>query len=269
MKNVIKFFSIMLVAGSILASCTEKPEAPVTPVKPKYTVTVTSNNDAFGTVTGGGTYDSAAVVTLTATANEGYKFINWNDGNTDNPRQVTVTSNLNYMANFGEADGLKVVFDQESWKATTILGADYSQQANIVLIEGYKDYERNDTPHISGYAGCTPGTYTHDQQDYNYFFYYENDDDYTVDEDGSLSGRVGSQLPNWQPTQGFTVNVTAIDLNAKTISGTASGNLFSLPEYLSTQTQVTKHLEITFNNAQWDTAEKSAKMSKSPKATIL
>ncbi len=269
MKNVIKLFSLMLVAGTMMVSCTEKPDDPVTPEKPKYTVTVTSNNDAFGTVTGGGTYEEGTNVTLTATANEGYKFINWNDGNTDNPRQVTVTSNLNYMANFGEADGLKVVFDQENWKATTILGADYSQQAHVVLIEGYKDYDRNDTPHISGYAGSTPGTYTHAQQDYNYFFYYENDDDYTIDQDGSLSGRAGNQLPNWQPTQGFTVNVTAIDLNAKTISGTASGNLFSLPEYVATHTQVTKHLEITFNNVQWETAEKSAKMSKSPKATIL
>lgn len=267
MKNVIKMLSMMLIAGTIMVSCTEKPNTP-THQTPTYTVTVSSNNEAYGTVTGGGTFDSASVITITATANEGYKFINWNDGNTDNPRQVTVTSNLNYMANFGEADGIKVTFDQESWKATTILGAVYSQ-VGLVMLEGYKDYDRTDTPHISGYTANTTGTFTHSSQDYYYFFYYENDNDFTVDQDGSLSGQAGNELPNWQPSQGLTTSVTAIDLNAQTISGTVSGDLFHLPEYVSSQTRVTKHLEIAINNAQWETAEKAAKMSKSPKAAIL
>ena len=37
---------------------------------------------------------------LTATANEGYEFTGWNDGNTENPRTVTLTSDTTFMAIF-------------------------------------------------------------------------------------------------------------------------------------------------------------------------
>lgn len=267
MKNTVKFFSMMLAAGAMmLASCEPEP-GPEVPTTPKYTVTVSSNNEAYGTVSGAGTYDSASVINITALPNEGYKFVNWNDGNTENPRQVVVNSNLNFMANFSEADGIKVVFGDASWRPTTILGADYSGYG-LLMIEGYKDYDRTDAPHISGYTGSTTGTFVHSQNDYYYFFYYENDHDYTIDEDGSLSGSAGATLPNWQPAQGFVIRVTALDLNAQTISATATGELFSLPEYINNN-QVTKSIEITMNNAQWETAEKSVKASKSINARIV
>ena len=37
---------------------------------------------------------------MTATANEGYEFTGWNDGNTENPRTVTVTSDTVFVAIF-------------------------------------------------------------------------------------------------------------------------------------------------------------------------
>ena len=37
---------------------------------------------------------------MTATANEGYSFLTWSDGNTENPRTVTVTSDTAFMAIF-------------------------------------------------------------------------------------------------------------------------------------------------------------------------
>ena len=265
MKNIFKVFSVMLIAGAVLASCTE----PVSNVTPKYTITVTANNNDYGTVTGGGTYDSASTVTLTATANEGYKFVNWNDGNLENPRTITVTSDANYMANFAEADGMKVSFGTANWRATTILGADYSSMAGIVMREGYKDYDRDDTPHVSGYAGSAPGTYTHGQNDYYYFFYYENDNDITVDRDGSLSGQAGTELPNWQPKQGMTIRITAMDLNAHTVTGTVNGTLFHLPEYAATGEQVTNDLAIEIRNATWEDAEKSGKLTFAPQRLLV
>ena len=69
----------------------------------QYSLTVTSANPTMGTVSGGGTYDEGATATLTATANSGYHFTQWQDGNTQNPRTVTVTSNATYTA-FFEAD---------------------------------------------------------------------------------------------------------------------------------------------------------------------
>lgn len=69
-----------------------------TPVS--YTITATSADASMGSVTGGGTYNAGSTVTLTAIANSGYHFTAWQDGNTQNPRTVTVTGNATYTAYF-------------------------------------------------------------------------------------------------------------------------------------------------------------------------
>ena len=71
-------------------------EVPVT----YYTITTNVTPTGAGTVTGGGTYPEGSSVTLTATANPGYTFSQWNDGNTQNPRTITVTGNATYTATF-------------------------------------------------------------------------------------------------------------------------------------------------------------------------
>ena len=63
-------------------------------------LTVLANNDTYGTVTGSGTYDYGTEVTITATPNTGYKFVQWNDGNTNASRTVMVTANETYTATF-------------------------------------------------------------------------------------------------------------------------------------------------------------------------
>ena len=62
-----------------------------------YTLTVVAQN---GTVTGANDYKFGSTATLEATANTGYKFSGWSDGNTDNPRTVTVEDNVTYTAEF-------------------------------------------------------------------------------------------------------------------------------------------------------------------------
>ena len=71
----------------------------------QYTITVNANPTTGGTVTGGGSYPYGATVTLTATANSGYSFLRWNDGNTSNVRTITVTGNATYTALFMAAGG--------------------------------------------------------------------------------------------------------------------------------------------------------------------
>ena len=73
----------------------------------RYTITVLSANDSMGTVSGGGEYEVGTAVTITATPNQGYRFVSWNDGNTDNPRTITVTEDATYIANFEEAIGIE------------------------------------------------------------------------------------------------------------------------------------------------------------------
>ena len=64
----------------------------------EYTIALTSG--ANGVVEGDGVYQHGATATLTATPNEGYHFVQWSDGNTDNPRQVKVTEDMSYAAEF-------------------------------------------------------------------------------------------------------------------------------------------------------------------------
>ena len=70
-------------------------------------------------------YVEGEYVTLTATANEGYKFTQWSDGNTENPRTVTATADVTYTAEFTAiptqhvlVDGIYYNFDVENKTAT-------------------------------------------------------------------------------------------------------------------------------------------------------
>lgn len=56
--------------------------------------------DTAGTVTGGGVYDIGYSVTLTATANDGYRFTMWDDGVTDAQRVVEARDSTVYTALF-------------------------------------------------------------------------------------------------------------------------------------------------------------------------
>ena len=62
-----------------------------------YDVVATANDNAFGSVA---VANDCSTATLTATANEGYVFLSWNDGNTENPRIVSLTSDTSFVANF-------------------------------------------------------------------------------------------------------------------------------------------------------------------------
>lgn len=66
-----------------------------------------------GQVEGAGEYIVGETITITAIPNEGYVFSHWDDGNTDNPRQVTVSDTRSYVAFFTpQADALENVLMQ-------------------------------------------------------------------------------------------------------------------------------------------------------------
>lgn len=62
------------------------------------TVTATVNHAERGTVSGSGTYAYATSVVLTAIPADGFFFACWNDGDTVNPRIVTLTADTSFMA---------------------------------------------------------------------------------------------------------------------------------------------------------------------------
>lgn len=66
-----------------------------------FLVTGLANDDAMGYVLGGGYYAAGTTVTLTAQANEGYRFVRWEDNNSTTPyREITVTADVTVTAIF-------------------------------------------------------------------------------------------------------------------------------------------------------------------------
>lgn len=65
-----------------------------------YTISTSVSPSGSGSVSGGGTYTDGSNVTLTATPASGYVFSEWSDGNTSNPRSITVSGDASYTAIF-------------------------------------------------------------------------------------------------------------------------------------------------------------------------
>lgn len=74
----------------------------------KYSVSVSANPSAGGSVSGGGAYNSGASVTVSATANTGYAFINWTEGgievSTSSSYTFIINKNRTLVANFEPDD---------------------------------------------------------------------------------------------------------------------------------------------------------------------
>ncbi|MBO7143395.1 MAG: leucine-rich repeat protein [Salinivirgaceae bacterium] len=64
------------------------------------TYTVTVNAEANGTVSGAGTYEYGATATLEATANDGYRFDKWSDGEKTAKRTIEVVGDTTLTASF-------------------------------------------------------------------------------------------------------------------------------------------------------------------------
>lgn len=66
----------------------------------QYTITVNADPEKGGTVGGGGKYNENSEISIYATANSGYVFQKWSDGNTNASRKVKVTGDKTYTAKF-------------------------------------------------------------------------------------------------------------------------------------------------------------------------
>ena len=117
---------IAVIVLALLASCAmETREIPTA----SLTVKVADDSAGKGSVTGGGTYLVGSQATITATANEGYRFARWNDENKDATRKVRIPyAGATYTASF-MIDALIELFSEgfesSSWSSdtTTYAGA--------------------------------------------------------------------------------------------------------------------------------------------------
>ena len=110
-----------------------------------YEITVTSNPDLGGVITGAGIYSHGTRATLTANANEGYSFVNWTRNgsvvSTNMNYGFTVTGSASYVANFSlNSYQVAVTADPET-NNTVTGGGTYDHGTTVVLTatagEGY------------------------------------------------------------------------------------------------------------------------------------
>jgi hypothetical protein len=97
----------------------------------QHTITVLSNDDNMGTVDGNVTADYGTLIQISATAYTGYEFISWNDGNTENPRYITVECDSTFIATFQLVDGIEDV------NMSNVNVYSYNNQVVIANAEGF------------------------------------------------------------------------------------------------------------------------------------
>ena len=104
-----------------------------------YTIIVSAGE--HGGANGGGTYDYGTTATLTATADAHYHFTQWSDGNTDNPRTVSVVGDATYTAEFAiDRHSITVIYDTQQGVVTGAGTYDYGTQVTLTAVSN-KGYE--------------------------------------------------------------------------------------------------------------------------------
>lgn len=111
----------------------------------RFTVGIVAEGNGTARITpAGGTYDYGQVVKIAATSdNEGTVFAGWSDGSLENPRDVTVTSNATYVANF-LTKSFRVAWTDNALFDSRLLKEEFVQWG--------KNATKPDTPAHDGYT---------------------------------------------------------------------------------------------------------------------
>lgn len=135
-----------------------------TPVSHTISTAVSPANT--GSVTGGGTYPDETNVTLTATPSSGYKFVQWQDGNTTNPRTITVSQDITYTATFAPDSYIISTAISQTGTGTVTGGGTYTSGSTVTLTAtpaiGYKflKWSDNNTSNPRSITVSSNTTYT-------------------------------------------------------------------------------------------------------------
>ena len=112
--------------------------------KTKHTIIVTINDENMGTVEGAGTYYEGTEVALTAKANDGYVFVNWGDGNTNETRTFTAGVDMpeTLTANFKAVTYTLITSTNDENKGTVSIEGECTHGSTVTLTAtaqpGYK-----------------------------------------------------------------------------------------------------------------------------------
>ena len=172
-----------------------------------YTVTTAVNITEAGTVSGGGSYQYGTQATLTASANNGYKFIGW-DTNGDNLVDISETFNPYKFTISGNAL-VTAIFEKLSVTTITTNSSSYGRILyNNALISTSTQVVRDSGSTISNIYAIPNAGYA-----FLYWLdsatgqrYTDNPLDYTVSTDTTLTAVFGSSM-----TDGVAVCVESLE----------------------------------------------------------
>ncbi len=106
-----------------------------TPTTNKYTVSVKSNPSGACAISGAGIYDYNTSATITLSVNSGYTFNGWSAGQSDLDTTITVTSDVNLVANFTyDGEGTKYTITWKNEAGTANLVDPVTQLENTATI---------------------------------------------------------------------------------------------------------------------------------------
>ncbi|MBP5515894.1 MAG: T9SS type A sorting domain-containing protein [Bacteroidales bacterium] len=135
-----------------------------------YSVQLAANNPDWGTVSGDGAYPVNSVVSISATpSSDTYAFEQWNDGDWNNPRTVTLTQDTSFTAMFAQVlaidgpDGNPslTVTPNPAKESVTVASDEPILLLTLTDMQGRTITElhpNSDTATI-GIGNCNPGTY--------------------------------------------------------------------------------------------------------------
>ena len=102
--------------------------------QPSVVVTATSADEAMGTVEGSGTYEKYSSVTITAIPNEGYRFENWNDGDTNGKRILVLSSDTTLTAYFQPIKYVITAIANDEKLGIVYGGGEYAYNTSVSLM---------------------------------------------------------------------------------------------------------------------------------------
>ncbi len=264
MKNTFKLFGMLLLAGTImLAGCNKETADTINNVineATTYTVKVNCNDATMGTVkiTPDSTvYHKGTEVTITAIANQGFKFVGWTGAETVETETYTfhVEGNATYTANF---EALPQVMYNATFDGSTL------------DIAGWNDFQTNGELWLLQFAQAAEGTVV----SFPYLVMWmqgTNTDNFSVYQNGAIElykdtyyeDNQGNKYGDWQFYETETMNCTNLDLTNLMLSFTGSFTMYDLGNIVDETAEdpadcTHKTLNVTVSNATFEMATKGA-----------
>ena len=103
---------------------------------------VYSADTTKGSVKGGGEYEANGTAIISASPAYGYHFLRWNDGNTDNPREVILTEDVTYTAEFEANTYMLTAVANDEVMGSVIGGGEYLYTTQAKLVASSNEHYR-------------------------------------------------------------------------------------------------------------------------------